>query len=76
MDIALVSEGLEKTDVQLGCWLNVVGYVEQRPKAIKHDGKGVRINVQALLIWNAGSLDVGAYERAVESRAKLDECLR
>ncbi|MCJ1446337.1 MAG: hypothetical protein MMC23_006842 [Stictis urceolatum] len=36
----------------------------------------VNVNIQALMLWNAGAVDVKAYEKAVEARMKVDRMLR
>ncbi|RMZ67696.1 Telomere length regulation capping TEN1 [Pyrenophora seminiperda CCB06] len=50
----------KRHEVDVGTWLNVIGYVERRPE------QGVF--VQAVVIWDAGNLDLAAYEKAVENR--------
>jgi hypothetical protein len=57
-----VLEQIKRHEVEVGTWLNVIGYVERR----KEKGKGVF--VQATALWAAGNIDLGAYEKAVEQR--------
>jgi hypothetical protein len=62
VDIEHVLERIKQLDVDVGTWLNVIGYVERRKE------KGVF--VQAVTVWNAGNIDLKAYEEAVEMRKK------
>jgi hypothetical protein len=62
VDIEHVLERIKQLNVDVGTWLNVIGYVERRKE------KGVF--VQAVTVWNAGNVDLKAYEEAVEMRKK------
>jgi len=55
-----VLEALKWEDVDVGTWINVIGYVEQRKE------KGTF--VQAIAVWNAGNVDSIAYADAVIKR--------
>ena len=46
--------------MEVGTWINVIGYVERR--------KGNGVFIQAVAVWSAGNVDLGAYEKAVEAR--------
>jgi hypothetical protein len=58
-----VLEQVKRQELDVGSWLNVMGYVEQRKE------KGVF--VQAVTIWSAGNVDVEAYEKAIEKRKQI-----
>lgn len=60
VDIVHVLERIKSHEMTVGTWINVIGYVERRKE------KGVF--VQALAVWDAGNVDLSAYEKAVESR--------
>jgi hypothetical protein len=60
VDIVHVLERVKRHELDVGTWLNVIGYVEQRKE------KGVF--VQAVTIWDAGDVDLEVYEKAVEKR--------
>ena len=60
VDIIHVLERIKSREIEVGTWINVIGYVERRKE------KGVF--VQAIATWDAGNVDVGAYERAVEAK--------
>lgn len=75
------------TDTQVGEWVNVVGYVtaggdsssrtrdEEGGKEV--DGRRrVFVNVQAIMLWSAGSVRIGEYERVLAERQRLDKELR
>ena len=60
MNIEHVLESIRRTEVDVGSWINVIGYVERRNE------KG--IFVQAIAVWSAGNVDLDAYQKAVEAR--------
>jgi hypothetical protein len=60
VNVEHVLERVKRHELDVGTWLNVIGYVEQRKE------KGVF--VQAVAVWDAGDVDLEAYERAVETR--------
>lgn len=63
MNIEHVLERIKRDEVEVGSWINVMGYVEQRKE------KGVF--VQAIAVWNAGNVDLDAYEKAVEKKMEV-----
>ncbi|CAE7180018.1 Ten1 domain containing protein [Pyrenophora teres f. teres] len=63
VDIEHVLEKVKRHEVDVGTWLNVIGYVQRRTN------KGV--SVQALCIWDAGNPDLAAYTKAVEKRNEI-----
>jgi hypothetical protein len=60
LDIEHVLERIKRIEMDVGAWINVIGYVERR--------KDKGVFVQAVAIWDAGNVDLGAYEKAVEKR--------
>jgi hypothetical protein len=60
LDIEHVLERIKRHEVEVGTWLNVIGYVKRRKE------KGVF--VQAIAVWDTGNVDLAAYEKAVEQR--------
>jgi len=64
---------LKSTDTQVGEWVNVMGYLEEKdrgPRREKGRGRGERgdvgaVGVQAVMLWSAGS---GEYEKAALGR--------
>jgi hypothetical protein len=63
VNIDHVLEVVQRAAVDVGSWINVMGYVERRKE------KG--IFVQAVALWDAGNVDLATYEKAVEKRMKL-----
>lgn len=81
--------------MQVGAWINVVGYVEEVLKEGGKRGQGqgqenmvvatkkgerveegprmVRVRVQAIMLWNAGGVKIGGYERTLEERLELEK---
>jgi hypothetical protein len=62
VDLVHVLERIQGRDMDVGAWVNVIGYVERRKE------KGVF--VQAIAVWNAGDVDLEAYQRAVEQKKR------
>jgi hypothetical protein len=60
LDIEHVLERIKRIEMDVGAWINVIGYVERR--------KDKGVFVQAVAIWDAGNVDLGAYEKAVKNR--------
>lgn len=67
---------LKSTDIQRGAWLNVIGYVNDRLTGLKR-GNGERIvidiTVQAVLLWPAGGVRLGEYEKVLAEKRKKSE---
>lgn len=60
VDVVHVLEKITRQELDVGSWINVIGYVERR----KENG----VFVQAVAIWDAGNVDLIAYEKAVVKR--------
>lgn len=80
VDVNLLLSTLQRTDTQVGEWQNVVGYVQaheddgkwDRTDASRKAGRaGIVVQVQAVLLWSAGSLKIGEYEKALEMRKRV-----
>ena len=63
VDVTLVLESLQTDQTRIGEWLNVVGYIVASPP----NQDCSRADVQAILIWSTGPLDVQQYENALSS---------
>ncbi|KAL9581698.1 MAG: hypothetical protein Q9212_003737 [Teloschistes hypoglaucus] len=80
VDVDLLLSTLQRTDTQVGEWQNVVGYVQAHEDDRKSDRTdtspkagqgGTVVKVQAVMLWSAGSLKIGEYEKALEMRKKF-----
>ncbi|KAI4171877.1 MAG: hypothetical protein LQ343_003954 [Gyalolechia ehrenbergii] len=82
VDVNLLLSTLSSTDTQIGEWVNVMGYVQDfedggkrgsRGSAGKGKGNEGRIvGVQAVMLWSAGSVRLGDYEKAVGMRKGIE----
>ena len=68
VDITTILESINNHDLQIGAWLNVIGYVQHHPNQAK--GKHMLLTydaseVQAIMVWNAGAIKVHQYEQAL-----------
>ncbi|KAF2475364.1 uncharacterized protein BDR25DRAFT_213385 [Lindgomyces ingoldianus] len=60
VNIDHVLESVKSCEIDVGSWLNVIGYVEAR---MSHG-----VGVQAVTVWSAGNVDLDMYQRAVDVR--------
>jgi len=60
VSIEHVREGLPRSATDVGCWLNVIGYVQgSQPEYAL---------VQATVLWETGPFKLEDYERALQAR--------
>ena len=83
VDVNLLLENLKREDIAVGAWVNIVGYVgetiNKKEKAKNLNGntgqEGISrvavVKVQAIMLWSAGAIEVGEYERALTQRLGL-----
>lgn len=63
VNIEHVLESVKRREIDVGSWINVIGYIERR----KEEG----IHIQAIAVWDAGNVNLDAYQRAVERRNEV-----
>ena len=80
VDVNILLENVKRDDIAVGAWVNIIGYVEEvinkREKAKDLSGKTAQgafsrvdlVKVQAIILWSAGAIKVGEYERALTQR--------
>jgi hypothetical protein len=70
----LLLETVKAIDLQVGTWLNVLGYVRDRPFPAVETGSIERksIYVEAVMIWIAGAIRIGEYERVLRDCKEVD----
>lgn len=76
VNIELVLETIQPELTHVGEWVNVIGYITSTPKRTgmkTHKSKSLQmpVQVQALLVWSAGSLDLKKYEESFEVSATV-----
>ena len=76
VDIQLLLETLKRDDIQIGEWVNIIGYVQEDAKEEGRESaaeKGfVQIKVQAIILWSAGRINLREYEKGLMGRLKTD----
>ena len=78
VDINLLLEAVKAVDLQVGALLNVLGYVRKRPStAIRtRSASGPlerkSVDVEAVMIWSAGAVRIGEYERVLRDCKEVD----
>lgn len=70
VDVRRVLARLTAEHTSVGQWVNVIGYVaSSRPSPAIQSSKRKRdassVEIQALMLWSAGPLDIGRYERCL-----------
>ena len=80
VDVNLLLENLKREDIVVGAWVNIVGYIEEimnkkEKVRVLDDNMGQGriprvdlVKVQAIMLWSAGSVKIGEYERALAER--------
>lgn len=63
-------QSVKRHEIDVGSWVNVIGYVEQRRAKDKGDGEG-GVRVQAVALWDAGNVNLEAYRSAVDKRREV-----
>ncbi|KAF2743737.1 hypothetical protein M011DRAFT_480476 [Sporormia fimetaria CBS 119925] len=63
VDASIVLETIKRHELEVGAWINVIGYVQPRKKDVC---------VQAIAVWDAVIVDLETYQRAVEARSKSE----
>ena len=80
VDVNILLSTLKSTDTQIGEWVNVMGYLEEKDRGSKNKkGRGRRergdvsaVRVQAVMLWSAGSVKLGEYEKAALGRKMVE----
>ncbi|KAF8465092.1 CST complex subunit Ten1 [Kalaharituber pfeilii] len=66
VDIAIVVEQIRIGELQIGDWVNVLGYITDM------QADGATVCIQGIQIWSAGGIDLGKYERQLREKENVD----
>ncbi|KAI9753363.1 MAG: hypothetical protein M4579_005188 [Chaenotheca gracillima] len=76
VDVGLLLSTLDRTNMEVGAWINIIGYICVVPEVTTQSKKtrpaGETVYVQAIMIWSAGAIDVGEYERVLRQRESVE----
>ena len=83
VDVTLVLETIKRENMEVGAWINVMGYVMEEPGQPAHQNPKTssrcsqkmpekHVLVQAIAVWSAGNIDLEAYEKAVQLRQHVE----
>ncbi|EKG12046.1 hypothetical protein MPH_10828 [Macrophomina phaseolina MS6] len=79
VNIEHVLETVQRTDLDVGAWVNVIAYVSAPPNNSEAGVKRARahsatdnVHAQAIVLWSAGDIKLDAYQKAVEARKAAD----
>ncbi|KAK0613397.1 CST complex subunit Ten1 [Immersiella caudata] len=71
VSVDLVLERLGSQQTRIGEWVNVIGYISSIHSSTDHrkpqENGDPMVQVQALIVWSAGTLDVQQYETSVDN---------
>lgn len=84
MDVNLLLSTLKSTDTQVGEWVNVIGYIAELAALDSRTERKARVEVlrretvcvQAVMLWSAGAIKLGEYERVLQERKEVGKRLR
>ncbi|KAI3342496.1 CST complex subunit Ten1 [Ustulina deusta] len=65
VDVNLLLETLKSEQTDVGQWVHVIGYLTSVNQNSPRSKTASRIGVQALILWIAQDLDLGAYEKSM-----------
>jgi hypothetical protein len=69
VDVSLVRETLKTSVLQVGAWVNVVGYVMiEKPLPNPPRVDSATVKVQAIMLWDTVALNLDEYQSAVQAR--------
>ena len=78
VNIDLTLSTLKVTDTQVGEWVNIMGYItdgtQSKGVESRKEGNdlGLIVSVQAIILWSAGSIKLGEYERTLDERKEVE----
>ncbi|KIX07626.1 uncharacterized protein Z518_02279 [Rhinocladiella mackenziei CBS 650.93] len=81
VDVSLVLESTASSALRHGCWINVIGYtqnsgVHARKRKDSLHRRDEVVSLQAILIWDAGSLRIRDYENTLEEQRLVQQQLQ
>jgi hypothetical protein len=79
VDVNLALESTDPTSLRDGAWVNVIGYTLANPstnharsrKRTRVDNQATEL--QAILVWDAGSIRVEEYEKMLQAQRALQQ---
>lgn len=76
VDVNHVLEDVKAEDFRVGAWLNVLGYVRERDDDNRKGSARSSIYVEAVMVFSAGAVRVGEYERILRDSQEVDRRVR
>lgn len=74
VDVQLLLTTMKAKETQVGEWVNVIGYITTNPNTNPKDGNPSKddsdLQVQALILWSAGSFDLHGYEQSLDQQKR------
>lgn len=74
VNIDLVLESIESSSIQIGSWVNVIGYISAKTVQSAHQAEvrnipvNAEVAVRAILLWGAGDFKLKSYEDRLQER--------
>lgn len=82
VDVNLILESVHPLALSRGSWINIIGYTQETSLQNRKKSEQLQprkdevVLVQAILIWNAGSLRIEDYEITIEDQRAAQRQLR
>lgn len=73
-------ESVTAEELRVGAWVNVLGYVRdaryRREEKAASGSSGRAVYVEAIMVFSAGAVNLGEYERIVREGLNVDRRVR
>jgi hypothetical protein len=67
VDIKLLVTTVKSNEIQIGEWVNVMGYVQPQNEH-KPTSSDQHVEIQAIVLWSSGPFNIERYEKSLEKR--------
>ena len=72
VDVNLQVDAMKLNEARIGEWLNVMGYVKPKSTSTRAKENQSGVNIQAIVLWPAGPLNLKGYERSLDQQTAGD----
>lgn len=78
VDVNAIISSLTSEELRVGAWVNVVGYVRRAPTSSAGSAPAAKspVRVDAVMVFPAGAIALGEYERTLSDVLEVDRWVR
>lgn len=76
VDINNLLQTIKRDQLEIGAWLNVIGYIREDLSDGDLPGSGKKIYVEAVTVLSAGSINLAEYERTLRDMHEVERRIR